>query len=261
MKYGVLVISHGSRDAEWVRLVDEAVEAVRLPGDVPVFSSYLELVDGRLIQDGIDELERQGATDLIVVPFFVSSGSTHVDEIMWALGVTEEPKRETDLEPFRVAARLHPCPPMDDDPDVAQILWEKLQAASVDPARELLLLVGHGSNEKGFHKAWREGMLKLAERVRALGGFAKADIAMLLPNQAPCKMKLAARRHPELTVVVAPLFISDGYFTRAVIPERLAGYSYRYSGQAMLPHPLLSRWMERQIAAYLDSAASNDDTA
>ncbi len=50
MAIGVLIISHGSRNREWVRLVDEAVE-------------------------------RMSVTEMIVVPLFVSSGSKHVEEI------------------------------------------------------------------------------------------------------------------------------------------------------------------------------------
>ncbi len=91
-RYGVLVISHGSRDGKWVRLVDEAVAQVLRPSDIPIVSSFLEIVEGRLIQDGIRTLERQGVTDIIAVPLFVSSGSTHVDEIGYALGAKPEPE-------------------------------------------------------------------------------------------------------------------------------------------------------------------------
>ncbi len=246
VKFGVLVISHGSRNAEWVRLVDEAVGGAGLAKDVPVVSSFLELVEGRLIQDGLDALEAAGVTDVAVVPLFVSSGSTHVDEIMWALGLREQARTETELTRFRVAARLHECPPIDDDPDIAEIVYEKVVALSVQPERETLLLVGHGSKEKGFHADWRRGLEGLARRVAERGGFGAWETAMLLPNQLPCKLAALRKRQPERAIVVAPLFISDGYFTRVVIPERLNDFDVRYAGAAMLPHPRLSRWIGRQ---------------
>src|SRR5690606_29380403 len=102
-KIGVLVISHGSRDPHWVGLVREACAAVTLPAELagaPVECAFLELVDGHLIQDGIDRLERTGVTDIIVVPLFLSSGSTHVAEIAWALGLRAEPGVDTDLSRF-----------------------------------------------------------------------------------------------------------------------------------------------------------------
>ncbi|WNQ12196.1 CbiX/SirB N-terminal domain-containing protein [Paenibacillus aurantius] len=254
-KYGLLVISHGSRSAEWVGLVDDAVAAVRMPEDVPVSSSFLEIVEGRLIQDGIDELERQGVTDLVVVPLFVSSGSTHIDEIAYALGVQPEPSLETDLEPFRIEARVHFASPIDDDPDVARMLYANLAELSADPAKEAVLLVGHGSKEKGFHRRWREGLRKLAERLKEQGGFAEAGTAMLLPDQLACQIRSMRKRKPDLAVIVSPLFLSEGYFTKTVIPSRLEGLEYRYNGRALLPNPLVSRWIEKQAAAFLPHAA------
>ena len=44
-RQGILVISHGSRDPAWVKLVDEAVSALALPAQIPVESAFLELVE------------------------------------------------------------------------------------------------------------------------------------------------------------------------------------------------------------------------
>lgn len=251
--YGVLVISHGSRSEEWVKLVDDAVAGVRLPADVPIVSSFLEIVEGRLIQDGIAALEAQGVTDIIVVPLFISSGSTHIDEIRYALGVIPQPTVPTDMTPFTVRANIIFTSPIDDDPDIALILYEKIKGLSADPSREIVLLVGHGSMEKGFHLCWRRGLESLAARIKELGGFADADAAMLLPDQVRRKMNAWRKRKPGHRVIVAPLFLSEGYFTNRVIPERLNGFSYKYNGRAMLPHPLISRWMEKQIAPLLET--------
>jgi len=258
---GVLVISHGSRDAEWVRLVDEAIEPLRETLPYPVYGAYLELVEGRLIQDGIDALERLGAMDLIVVPLFVSSGSTHLEEIAWALGASPTCRFETDLTPFRVSARVHLCAPIDADDDVIEILYEKIAPLSQQPADELVLVVGHGSASKGFHRVWRDMLERAAERLRARGGFAAADVIMLLPDQVAWKMKLWRRRRPDLAPIVAPLFVSEGYFTEKVIPSRFHGYDVRYNGRSLLPHPLLSRWMTRRVEAKAKELASDDQAS
>ncbi|MEK8130901.1 CbiX/SirB N-terminal domain-containing protein [Paenibacillus filicis] len=252
VKYGILVISHGSRSEEWVRLVDEAVHAVQLPPGILIVSAYLEIVEGRLIQDGIDMLEAQGVTDIIVIPLFVSSGSTHIDEISYALGMKLSPLLPTDMEPFRIKAAIHLAQPIDDDPLIAEIVHEKLSPLSECPEQELVLLVGHGSVEKGFHTAWRQGLEKLAARIQTLGGYAGADGVMLLPDQVGWKLRTWSRRLPGCTVLVAPLFLSEGYFTGQVIPERFEGCEYRYNGQSLLPHPGVSLWMERQIAGMLE---------
>jgi len=253
-KLGVLVISHGSRNADWVKLVREAVADVVIPevmADAPVECSFLELVDGFLIQDGIDRLEQSGVTDMIVIPLFVSSGSTHIDEISWVLGAKAEPDRETDLEKFRITSRIHLCAPIDDDPEIAQLLVDKLSPLSVSAERELVLIVGHGSKEKGFHGRWRQGLKSLAEQVQTIGGYAAVETVMLLPNQATCKLKAWQKRRPDLDVIIAPLFLSAGYFTNKVIPERFEGFQYKYSGATLLPSPHISRWMERRITGMI----------
>jgi sirohydrochlorin ferrochelatase len=245
---GILIISHGSRNTDWVRLVDDAIAPLASIFSYPVISSFLEIVEGRLIQDGIDELERLGVTEMIVVPLFLSSGSTHVEEIAWALGVKETCRCDTDMEPFRIASKAHLCEPIDADDDVIDILYEKLRPLSRDPSRELVVIVGHGSIVRGFHSVWRRVLDTAAEKLRARGGFAEADGLMLLPDQVSWKLQAWRKRRPELTVLAAPFFVSEGYFTEKVIPERFEGYDVRYNGRSLLPHPLLSQWMERRIA-------------
>ncbi|MBW5445757.1 cobalamin biosynthesis protein CbiX [Cohnella sp. CFH 77786] len=252
-KPGILVISHGSSENGWVALVDETVNAARaaLPADTPVEAAFLELVGGRLIQDGIDRLEREGVTDLLAIPMFVSSGSTHVDEIGWALGAYPEARTETDLEPFRVGAALTYGRPIDDDPEFAEILLERLSGMSADPAAECVLLVGHGSEWPGFHEAWRDGLTSLANAVRERGGYAAAGIAMLRPDMAAETVRSLREKRPDAAVLALPVFLSEGYFTKEVIPSRLEGLGCRYEGKTLMPHPLVAQWVQRQAEAWL----------
>ncbi|MBB3111951.1 sirohydrochlorin ferrochelatase [Paenibacillus phyllosphaerae] len=255
-KPGILVISHGSRDEGWVALVDDAVAQVSasLNAEVQVVSAFLEIVEGRLIQDGIDQLEAEGVTELFVLPLFVSSGSTHVDDIAQGFGLPRvREDREGELGVFRVGRQVNVTfgSPIDDHEDIAQVLLDNIRELSESPERESLLLIAHGSNEEVFHERYRDGMQLLAERLRRLGGFAGADYAMLLPDQAAAKLRALQEERPEQAWIVVPLFLSQGYFTQKMIPSRLTGLTYRYNGQAMLPHPRLLAWMEHQMAAFV----------
>ncbi|QQZ63231.1 cobalamin biosynthesis protein CbiX [Paenibacillus sonchi] len=250
MKPGILIISHGSRDKTWVSMVDEAVSHLTLGEELNVEASFLELVEGRLIQDGIDRLEGAGVTDILVIPLFVSSGSTHVDEIEYALGAKAAPEKETELERFAVKAKVHYGYPVDDDPDIAVMIWDKLRGLSKHPERETILLVGHGSRHEGFRQRWQQGISSLAERVRRISGAAAADYGLLNPDSVRGKVEHWREQGHE--VLVAPLFLSEGYFTKVVIPERLRGLEYAYSGQTLLPHPLLPHWIERQVKVMLE---------
>lgn len=249
MKPGVLIISHGSRDKAWVSLVEEAVGHLSLEKELPVAVSFLELVEGRLIQNGIHELEHAGVTDIFVIPLFVSSGSTHIDEIEYALGAKAAPERETDLERFDVKSRIHFGYPVDDDPDIAVMIWDKVRELSRHPQKETILLVGHGSRHEGFRQRWEQGISSLAGRVREVSGVAAADFGLLNPDSV--RSKVAYWQELGHEVLVAPLFLSEGYFTKVVIPERLKGLKYAYSGRTLLPHPLLPHWIETQVKTML----------
>lgn len=253
-KPGILLISHGSRESGWVALVDEAVRAVRegLSGRAAVESAFLELVEGRLIQDGIDRLEAEGVTDLLAVPLFVSSGSTHVDEIGWALGAYPQTRTETELAPFRVPVRLTYGKPVDDDPEFVQILLDRLSALSRNPAEECVLLIGHGSEWPGYFEAWRRGLGSLASIVKEAGGYRDAAIATLRPDTAAEAAGALRRSHGgQVRVLAVPVFLSEGYFTQIVVPRRLEGLGCAYDGRALMPHALVSRWIERQADDWL----------
>ena len=142
-KPGVLVISHGSREQKWVSLVDEAVHRLASRMDIPVVSSYLELVEGRLIQDGITAWKTRVSPTLWSF-LYLSRPATHVDEIAYAIG----------RRPFRTWRRTWrrfgsgPGSFWHADgrrPEIAAMVWDKVRELSVNPAQEVILLVGHGT--------------------------------------------------------------------------------------------------------------------
>ncbi|MFC3802184.1 sirohydrochlorin chelatase [Cohnella sp. GCM10012308] len=252
---GVLVISHGSREPGWVAQVEAAVAEARskLPADLPVAASYLELVEGRLMQDGVRALEAQGVTDIYALPLFVSSGSTHVDEIGWALGAYAQPRRETDLEPVEVTARLTYGQPIGSDPEIARVLADTLGARSREPAAECVLLIGHGSDEPWFYEAWRRELEGLAAELARIGGFAGADAALLRPEETAARIAGLRAKHPEARLLAVPVFLSEGYFTSSAVPNRLAGQDIDYAESALLPHPQISEWIVHRARAWLET--------
>jgi len=252
-KAGVLVISHGSREPGWVAQVEQAVAEARaqLLAELPVAAAYLELVEGRLIQDGVRALEAQGVTDIFALPLFVSSGSTHVDEIGWALGAYAVPRRETDLEPVAVQARLTYGEPIGSDPEIARVLADTLAPHSREPAAEAVLLVGHGSDEPWFYEAWRRELEGLAAELVRIGGYAGADAALLRPDETEARIAALREAHPGARLLAVPVFLSEGYFTSSAVPGRLAGRDCDYVERSLLPHPLVSEWIAHRVKAWL----------
>src|SRR5688500_14112151 len=48
-------------------------------------------------------------------------------------------------------------------------------------------------------------------------------------------------------VVVVPVLISTGQVSQEKFPADLAGLPVAYSGEALLPHPGLARWLEERV--------------
>ncbi|MBN9117959.1 MAG: cobalamin biosynthesis protein CbiX [Planctomycetes bacterium] len=79
----VLLIAHGSRRAEANADLEFVAEALRARGRYPVVcASYLELAEPNIEAGGIKCVEA-GATDVILVPYFLSPG-VHVAEDLTA---------------------------------------------------------------------------------------------------------------------------------------------------------------------------------
>jgi sirohydrochlorin ferrochelatase len=248
-KSGVLVISHGSSNLSWVQLVDEAVDKLDVP--VPVVACFLELVEGRLIEDGIRALERQGVNHIIAVPLFVASGSTHIDEIGYMLGAHKTTQLDEEIERIETNAEIVYCPPMDDHPLIVDILLDRVRELSHDPADEVVLLVGHGADEGEYRRKWEEVLQNLAVTIRKRLGFKGASYGTLHPDNLAKRARAMSRKN---RTIVLPLFLSEGYFTKNVIPSRLEGSSYVYSGKTYLPHPAVTQWMQNVIERELAKA-------
>jgi len=247
MGLAALVVAHGSKDREWVRRVDETVGAAAEALPIPVEAAFLELVPGRLIQDGIDRLERRGADEIIAVPLFVSSGSVHLSEIAEALGAKPFFRSAAKLPPFRVNAAVHLCGPVEADDEVIDILLENATPLSRRPAEEAVMVVGHGSDRPGFDAAWRRTLQTAAERLRARGGFAASAAATLQPDTVAGTIADLRLRRPELAPIAVPLFIAEGWFTAKAVPDRLRGLEVRYTRRGLLPHPGMTHWLRLRI--------------
>jgi sirohydrochlorin cobaltochelatase len=239
---GVLLIAHGSKNKKWVEFIDQTVAAI--PIHLPIVVGFLEMVEGRSIEEGVRKLEQINVKRIIVIPLFISSGSTHLEEIQYALGVKKHSRIETDLKQIHPQTEVVWSAAMDAHPYMIEILTHRIHALSTNPANESLLLVAHGSEAEGFQHIWEHTLQHVTQTLQDQFQFDKAWYATLLPDNLTDRAELLSQSNK---LVVIPVFLSEGYFTTKVIPTKLAGLSYAYSGATYLPHPLVSKWIEEQI--------------
>ncbi|HEX5632728.1 MAG TPA: hypothetical protein VFX50_05845, partial [Gemmatimonadales bacterium] len=146
---------------------------------------------------------------------------------------------------------------MDDAAEVADVLAARAAALAEEPAKQALFLVGHGPNSAEDHAAWMANLRPVAERVRERTGFRHVLVG-LVRDDAPAAVREEAVRQvresialqAQLTgrkVVVVPILVAPGRVSRETLPKDLAGLPITYSGDVLLPHPGMARWVEARV--------------
>ncbi|WP_416148388.1 sirohydrochlorin chelatase [Salipaludibacillus sp. HK11] len=244
---GILVIAHGSRDSKWMDLIEQSVSL--LESNVPVTIGYLELVAGKSIEDGVRRLEDGGAEEILVIPFFVCSGSTHLEEIQYALGVIDHSDLDSHLADIHPKAKIIWGKPMDSHPLIIELLADRIRKLSKTPSKESLMLVTHGNNRPKFQAMWEATLNDMSEKLQAKLGFSEVGIGTILPDTITESAQALSHDNTK-EIIVAPVFLSEGYYTTKKIPAKLKGLFHAYDGKTYLPHPLIHDWLQEQVNDY-----------
>ena len=235
---GLLVIAHGAPSLEWVETVQQALHLNEAP--VPAVLTFLEHVPGVDIQSGIDQLLRAGVSGITAVPLFVCSHSVHIEEIKYLLGLPSQVTLPHGPTNCPVPITLSPA--MDDHLLIAEILADRM--LSLGPSGSGMI-VAYGANLADDLKVWDKNVGALAAEVsRATGR--SVDVAWLTLNNIADKAKVLCDKHGSVAVV--PLLLSHSHYTKVKIPEALACAGLvRYSGEPLLPHTNITRWILSHI--------------
>jgi sirohydrochlorin cobaltochelatase len=262
---GTIVIAHGG-DSLWNSHVLEAARRAQTGGPVEVSFLMGPAAKTSRFQDAVARLEKAGVREIVVVPMLVSSHSGHYDQIRYLAGDSvkldhamehhlhmsgiERPKTNVKM---RLASALDAAPPM------ASILTDRALALAPKPAGRALLIVGHGPNSAEDYAAWMSNLRVVADSVKARSGFRDVRVE-LVRDDAPAAVRAeAVLRTRELIdmqrmitgqdVIVVPVLISKGTVSRDKLPRDLAGMPIVYSGEPLLPHPGIVRWIESSVRA------------
>ena len=261
---GTIIIAHGG-GTEWNAQVEHVASLVNTGGPVEV--SYLmgPGAQAHRFQDVVARLTAAGATRIVVVPMLMSSHSGHYDQIRYLAGELDEISdvmmhhlHMSGIQRPTAGVPLHVTKAIDDSPDVARVLAERALAIADEPAAQALFVIGHGPNSAEDNAAWMANLRPVADSIRAATKFRDVKVG-LVRDDAPAAVRAEAVRSVrdviELQhamtgrdVVVVPALISRGQVSQVTIPADLAGLPVAYSGDALLPHAGLARWVEARVA-------------
>jgi sirohydrochlorin cobaltochelatase len=260
---GTIIIAHGG-GAEWNAQVESVAALVNTGGPIEV--SYLMGPGAKAhrFQDAAARLTAAGATRIVVVPMLMSSHSGHYEQIRYLAGEVESLPENmmhhlhmAGIERASVSVPIHVTKAIDDSPDVARVLAERALAIAGEPSMQALFIIGHGPNSAEDNAAWMNNLRPIADSIRAATAFRDVKVG-LVRDDAPAAVRAEAVRavremiamQHELTgrdVVVVPALISRGVVSQQKIPADLAGLPVVYTGDALLPHEGLARWIEARV--------------
>jgi sirohydrochlorin ferrochelatase len=260
---GVILIAHGA-EPSWNAEVERIAKTAQTGGPLEIAYLMGPAAKAHRFQDAAANLARAGVGQIVVVPLLVSSHSGHYEQIRWLAAETDTlsammthhlemsglTRADVDV-PLRLARAL------DDAPQMARVLAERARALATAPATQALFLVGHGPNSAEDYAFWMRNLRVVADSVRASTGFRDVRVD-LVRDDAPAPVRAeAVTRVRELiamqraltgqTVVVVPILVSKGRVSREKFMADLAGLDVVYSGEPLLPHPELARWIEARV--------------
>ena len=260
---GTIVVAHGG-DSLWNGLVKQGVAIVRDSGPIEVsFLMGPEAATTRF-QDAVGRLQAKGVKQIVVVPLLVSSHSGHYEQIRYLSRLTDsldavmhEHLHHGGIERAPVGVSIQVLPALDDSHELGRVLSDRAREAEPQPSGKALMLVGHGPNSAEDYAAWMKNLRVVADSVKKWSGFRDVRIE-LVREDAPAHVRAEAvlrlreliGMQTELTggpVTVIPILVSKGGISRSRVMQDLAGLQFRYSGDAIMPHPAIAAWIARRI--------------
>lgn len=263
---GLLVVAHGA-GPEWNARVRETVAQVTWTKG-PVATAFLMGPENQTAgwDSATARLVRDGAREVVVVPFMVSSFGSHYRQVRFYAGELSELPPELAAHdhgtsgsaglPMRVTAAL------DDAPELGVVLLDRWRALEAVNRGRPLMLVAHGPTSDAEARLW---VAHLKETTSAIRGEGRIPVEIgLLRDDAPPPRRAAAIAEihsqvralvtsPADSVTVMPVLISTGRIDRVTIPNDLAGLPVRYAPMVLAPHAALAQWIERVAIARLET--------
>ncbi|MPZ65258.1 MAG: ATP-binding cassette domain-containing protein [Pseudonocardiaceae bacterium] len=195
----MLVVGHGSRDADGIEEFWELAAAIRAVSPVPVGFGFIELASPT-VDEAIDALVADGATEIVSVPLVLLSAGHLKNDGPAALARARA--RHPEVR-FRLARDLGI------EPRVLDAATDRIRdaASDADPEKLGVALIGRGSSDPdACADLWKVG--RLLSDGRGLGTIEPGFVSVAGPSVPETLERL--RLLGAATAVVAPFFLFPG---------------------------------------------------
>lgn len=266
-KIGVLLLNHGSRSERWrqnlVELEENVSETILgIEGVNGIRTVFMEHAEPS-IAEGLKAFDREGYSDIVVIPIFLTIGIHMFDDIPTIIGKKENPAsleklKLENIERYRPSARTYLAPPLDFSDLLKKNVLRRTMTLSSDPKEEGLVLVGYGSSV--FDEQWTDLFQDVGAHVSLETGITDHTTAWCghIAHYSPDSTTAAVNRilEKKKRAIVVPLLVSSSEtFQIDIIGNGIAAIKdhltrVHYKPDAILPDPALEQWVIRVAKKY-----------
>ncbi len=268
-KIGVLLVNHGSPSKTWrdalLALEKNTSPAILKDGKVSgIKTAFMEYV-GPSIADQLKAFDKEGFTDVVIVPVFLTVSPHTFEDIPTIIGQKENPESKEMLklekiERYTPKAKTHITPLLDFTDILQKNVIARCKKLSKDAKNEGFVLVGYG--DETYDKEWQELFRKVAVNVKQNIGIDTYDYAwcghIAHYSSEPTSKAIDKVLTTKKNAIVIPVLVAhDENFQIRIIGggiEKVKDSKTRvvYKPDALLPDQNISNWVIKVSKEFVD---------
>ena len=270
-RVGVLLVSHGSRSAQWREMVtdiesvvrDDVLQSQQIVGIKSAFMEYTE----PSIATQLKQFDAEECTDVIIVPLLLTVSSHSFDDIPTIAGQkadkqTLEHLKLEGVEVYKPSARVTIAPELDFPSVLEENVIRRVRQLSESAPREGVVLVAYGSEP--YHEEWEAMMKNIAGKLQATTGIDCVEHSYCghvasyksEPTEQAIRQVLAKK---EQALVVPLLVAVDENFQGRIIGGAVKNVHedarIKYRHDAILPDENINTWIVEVSRKLADEVA------
>ncbi|NOY84142.1 MAG: hypothetical protein GXO96_04870 [Nitrospirae bacterium] len=210
------------------------------------------------ITDAIKTLKDEGASDIVVLPLFLSASDPVLKKV------------RPHLPAYAAGARVRWAASLSKSHFSAQILLDRVSEKSQNPEAEHVVVLGMGVMNEVGEAALRADLEKLTAYVHRYRSFKSIEIGIYYHRRADATLKETKNKAVDDLVIrsaakkgqliVTPFFIGPKFDNRMSMTHWLSrkfkDYDLNFVNEEIIPHPNLLLWLKKTANAYLPPSSA-----
>lgn len=258
-KIGVLIASHGSHSAQWREMLTAVADSVKdeilsnknIKGVKSAFMEYTE----PSIATRMKEFDKEGYTDVIVVPMLLTVSGHSFDDIPHILGLKSSPAeieklKSENIEVYKAKANVEITPLLDFPKILGDNLISRIKPLSSDPKNEACVLVAYG--DEHYDKEWTGLIKDMIKEIRLKTGIEHCEYSwcghiVRYKTEPTSEAIERALKNKNKALVIPVLVAIDEMFQGKIIGGAVDAVREKdrviYKPDAILPDKNVEKWI------------------